>query len=203
MTTCRNKSLISANSLARLVLPVALAALIAGCSTTNRGVEEWKQVAISDFPRENRTYLVIGARFLPGDRPQPTWIVMAQTLGTAYLPLIQSAFEVDPMQSKVYYINFPERPMPGFSNRITLKHNTTNSPNFDLEPGHVYFYGMIEIDNTGQRIRLRTVRDLDLLRRACDESPAIFEVFELKPIGPVAREGSDLPTCEELLSQPG
>ena len=184
----------------RFITAFVVAGLTIGCTTVNPDLRVMERVAIDEVPNDEKAYIIINASFLPKDRPQPTRIALAQMFTVEYLTTSKDVFEVAPTKSKVVYLYFAERPMPGFESRISLRYNKRQSPIVKLKAGNIYFYGRVEVDNTGHRTLVRTVRDLDLIRRACQQAPEVFEKFEVVPIGPVAQDSESLPTCDELLN---
>ena len=175
-----------------------------GCTPVNPALRAMERVAISHVPNPDKAYLIINASFLPKGQPQPTWVGLSQMFSFEHLVTTKDVFEVQPTISRVSIVYFAERPgpknkYPGYK-KIYVGLNT---PIVWLNAGTIYFYGRVEIDDSpGSRTLIRTVRDLDLYRRACEQAPELFEQFDVVPIGPIARGGGVLPKCGELLSDP-
>ncbi len=182
------------------ILALVVTGLTIGCTTVDPALGAMERVSISEIPNAKKAYLIINASFLPKEQPQPTWVALSQLFHLLHLVTTSDVFEVEPTKSKVSHLDFQERPAQGFSKTIYVKGNT---PIVRLNAGTIYFYGRLEIDNTASRTLIRTVRDLALYRRACEQAPELFEQFEVVPIGPIARDGGVLPKCDELLSDPG
>ncbi len=185
------------------ILALVVAGLMIGCSSVKPALRAMERVAISHVPNPDKAYLIINASFLPKGQPQPTWVGLSQKFSFEHLVTTKNVFEVRPTISRVSIVYFTERPGPkkidpGPKNIYV----GLNTPIVWLNAGTIYFYGRVEIDSTGRRTLIRTVRDLDLYRRACEQVPELFEQFEVIPIGPITRGGGVLPKCGELLSDP-
>lgn len=147
-------------------------------------------------PDPDMAYLVIGARVIPGGQPQPKWIHIARKSGVRLagyvsLPTDAAIHALEPGRYSVRKFNFRDstRTAKGAQRLGKL-------PEFELEAGRIYYYGTLELDESGKDGVLRTRVDPELYSEACEQAPYVLLAFELEWLFPERAGQDELPACD-------
>ena len=148
-------------------------------------------------PDPTKAYLIISSNLVPSDRRQPTWIAISSSTKDEHLSTSDDIFELPPALYRIIHLDFGERRATATG---TIDLRTELYHRLVLEPGKIYYYGRLEIEQQRQKTIVRVVRDSDVYRRACELAPELFSQFDLVPIGPALDFEVRFVPCAELLN---
>lgn len=169
--------------------------LITGCVSEPPVHKETRERLVARAA--DRAYLIIDVARVDVEEPQPTWLaIRPRRGGINHLPADREIFAVRSGRMFVDHIDYNMR-LSQQRRSLLVPH----PPQISAAKGVIHYYGKLEVYETDSRRRVRTVLDLDLLRRACVAKPALFRLLEVVVVGPLAREKVSLPDCKSLLAQ--
>ena len=157
-----------------------------------------EQTFLTDSPNPEKAYLVMGVRSALPDRENPTWIGIADYCYIAHLSTSSSIFELEPSTRRIDHLDYQADSSSGDGTFGFRRARV-----FDLEPGVIHYYGVLELEQEKRGLRVRTVHDEELLASACDSAPEVFRQFPISVVGPLAKQGlADLSCNGDFAKQP-
>ena len=146
-------------------------------------------------PDSRKAYLVVGATVRPAENAQPRWIHLVRQsgirlAGSEDLSTDMAIFELSPARYNIRELNFRDNPNSSVDVR-----RFRNLPYVTLEAGRIHYYGGLVLDESGTDPRVYTEFDAELHRRACDQAPLVFAMFEMEWLFPDIQPADEQPGC--------